>query len=222
MRLSPGGSGEGSGRKVCIMKIRVNPTRMQLLRLKKRLVMSKRGHKLLKDKMEGLVQAFMALVGEYGKLRDEIDRSVPATLNLFMLASGISGEEAVTAALEETDTRLDVGINRCSVMSVAYPEVELKGFELRPSYSTLATTTDFDMASASMRDVFPRLLELASKEEAVVRMADEIEKTRRRVNALEYVMIPSLTTTIKEISSKLEEAERSSRARLMKVKDMIM
>ncbi len=204
------------------MKIRVNPTRMQLLRLKKRLVMSKRGHKLLKDKMEGLVQAFMTLVGEYAKLRDEIDKSVPATLNLFMLASGISGEEAVTAALEETDTRLDVGISRRSVMSVSYPEVELKGFELRPSYSTLATTTDFDMASASMRDVFPRLLELASKEEAVVRMADEIEKTRRRVNALEYVMIPSLSSTIKEIASKLEEAERSSRARLMKVKDMIM
>ncbi len=204
------------------MKIRVNPTRMQLLRLKKRLVMSKRGHKLLKDKMEGLVQSFMALVGEYGKLRDEIDREVPRTLSLFMLAQGISGEEAVTAALEETDTRLDVAIERKSVMSVAYPEVALEGFELRPSYSTLATSTDFDMASASMRDVFPRLLALASKEEAVMRMADEIEKTRRRVNALEYVMIPSLAGTIKEISSKLEEAERSSRARLMKVKDMIM
>ncbi|MCD8349228.1 MAG: V-type ATP synthase subunit D [Planctomycetaceae bacterium] len=204
------------------MKIRVNPTRMQLLRLKKRLVMSRRGHKLLKDKMEGLVQAFMELVGEYGKLRDVIDQKVPATLSMFMLASGISGEEAVTAALEETDTRLEVAINRKSVMSVAYPEVELEGFELRPSYSTLATSTDFDMASAGMRDVFPSLLELASKEEAVVRMADEIEKTRRRVNALEYVMIPSLRSTIKEISSKLEEAERSSRARLMKVKDMIM
>ena len=204
------------------MKIRVNPTRMQLLRLKKRLVMSRRGHKLLKDKMEGLVQAFMELVGEYSKLRDVIDRKVPATLSMFMLAAGISGEEAVTAALEETDTRLEVAINRKSVMSVAYPEVEMKCFELRPSYSTLATSTDFDMASAGMRDVFPQLLELASKEEAVVRMADEIEKTRRRVNALEYVMIPSLSSTIKEISSKLEEAERSSRARLMKVKDMIM
>ncbi len=204
------------------MKIRVNPTRMQMLRLKKRLVMSRRGHKLLKDKMEGLVQAFMELVDEYARLRDEVDREVPRTLSLFMLAQGISGEEAVTAALEETDTRLDVAINRKSVMSVAYPEVELEGFELRPSYSTLATSTDFDMASASMRDIFPRLLELASKEEAVLRMADEIEKTRRRVNALEYVMIPSLASTIKEIGSKLEEAERSSRARLMKVKDMIM
>lgn len=204
------------------MKIRVNPTRMQLLRLKKRLVMSKRGHKLLKDKMEGLVQSFMELVGQYSSIRDEVDREVPHTLSLFMLASGISGEEAVTNALEETDTRLDVAINRKSVMSVGYPEVELKGFELRPSYSTLSTSTDFDMASAKMRDVFPRMLELASKEEAVIRMADEIEKTRRRVNALEYVMIPSLSATIKEISSKLEEAERSSRARLMKVKDMIM
>lgn len=195
---------------------------MQLLRLKKRLVMSRRGHKLMKDKMEGLVQTFMELVGVYAKLRDEVDRAVPATMSLFMLASGISGEEAITAALEECDTKLEVAIHRKSVMSVPYPEVELKGFELRPSYSTLSTTTDFDMASASLRDIFPKLLDLASKEEAVIRMADEIEKTRRRVNALEYVMIPSLKSTIKEIASKLEEAERSSRARLMKVKDMIM
>lgn len=204
------------------MKIRVNPTRMQLLRLKKRLVMSRRGHKLMKDKMEGLVQAFMELVGEYSKLRDQIDKAVPATLSLFMLSGSISGEEAVTAALEESNADLNVSIAVKSVMSVPYPEVELKGFELRPSYSTLTTTTDFDLAIASMRDLFPQLLDLASKEEAVIRMADEIEKTRRRVNALEYVMIPSLTSTIKEISSKLEEAERSSRARLMKVKSMIM
>ncbi|MCL2001774.1 MAG: V-type ATP synthase subunit D [Planctomycetes bacterium] len=204
------------------MKIRVNPTRMQLLRLKKRLVMSRRGHKLMKDKMEGLVQAFMELVGEYRRLRDEIDRGIPSTLALFMLAAGISGEEAITKALEECDTRLEVCINRKSAMSVPYPEVELKGFELRPSYSTLATTTDFDTACAKLRDIFPIILELASKEEAVIRMAYEIEKTRRRVNALEYIMIPSLKSTIKEISSKLEEAERSSRARLMKVKDMIM
>ncbi|MCC8179684.1 MAG: V-type ATP synthase subunit D [Planctomycetes bacterium] len=204
------------------MRIRVNPTRMQLLRLKKRLVMARRGHKLLKDKLEGLVQAFMDLVNEYSKLRDTVDTDLPSTLGLFMLASGVSGEEAVTTALEEIDTRLDVAITPRSTMSVAYPEVELEGFELRPSYSTLATTTDFDIACSSLRDIFPRLLELASKEEAVVRMADEIEKTRRRVNALEYVMIPSLSTTIKEITSKLEEAERSNRARLMKVKDMIM
>lgn len=204
------------------MKIRVNPTRMQLLRLKKRLVMARRGHKLLKDKLEGLVQAFMELVEEYAKLRDAVDADLPSTLALFMLASGVSGEEAVTAALEEIDTRLEVEITGRSVMSVAYPEVEMKGFELRPSYSTLSTSTDFDLACSSLRNIFPTLLDLASKEEAVVRMADEIEKTRRRVNALEYVMIPSLASTIKEITSKLEEAERSNRARLMKVKDMIM
>ncbi|MDR1534921.1 MAG: V-type ATP synthase subunit D [Planctomycetota bacterium] len=204
------------------MKIRVNPTRMQLLRLKKRLVMSRRGHKLMKDKMEGLVQAFMELVNDYAALRDDLDRGLPAVLSLFLLAAGISGEEAITAALEECDASLEVDIRRKSVMSVACPEIELKSFELRSSYSTLSTTTDFDSACASLREIFPKLLRLASMEEAVVRMADEIEKTRRRVNALEYVMIPSLKSTIKEISSKLEEAERSSRARLMKVKDMIM
>ena len=202
--------------------IRVNATRMQLLRLKKRLVMSRRGHKLLKDKLEGLVQTFMDIVAEYKALRDRVDHDLPATLSLFMLAQGISGEEAITAALEECDTRLEVEIGVRRVMSVLYPEVSLKGFELRPSYSTLATTTDFDQACASLRDIFPVLLELAAREEAVIRMAEEIEKTRRRVNALEYVLIPQQKTAIKSIASKLEEAERSSRARLMKVKDMLM
>ncbi|MDR3210723.1 MAG: V-type ATP synthase subunit D [Planctomycetota bacterium] len=203
-------------------KIRVNATRMQLLRLKKRLVMSRRGHKLLKDKLEGLVQAFMELVQVYSRLRDRVDQELPATLNLFLLAEGISGEEAITTALEECDATLEVAVERKSVMSVGYPEVNLLGFELRPSYSTLATTSDFDQAAASLRDLFPTLLELASKEEAVIRMADEIEKTRRRVNALEYVLIPQQRAAIKEIASKLEEAERSSRARLMKVKDMLL
>lgn len=204
------------------MKLRVNPTRMALLRLKKRLTVARRGHKLLKDKLEGLVQAFMAVVGEYDELRDTVDMGLPAALRLFVLAAGASGEEAITAALEEIDVTLDTAIDVKSVMSVPYPEVKLQSFALRPSYSALATTTDFDMACADLRETFPVVLNLASKEEAVIRMAAEIEKTRRRVNALEHVLIPSLRATIKEITSKLDEADRSNRARLMKVKDMLM
>ncbi len=203
------------------MQIRTNPTRMALLKLRKRLVMARRGHKLLKDKLEGLIQVFMPLVEEYGQLRNRVDTELPGTLRLFILASATSGEKAVTAALDEFETHIDIQMNMKNVMSIPVPELTLKGFDIRSSYSTVSTNTDFDRASESLREIFPVLLNLAALEDAVLRMAEEIEKTRRRVNALEYVLIPSLTVTIKSISSKLDENDRSDRARLMKIKDML-
>lgn len=203
------------------MQIRTNPTRMALLKLRKRLVMARRGHKLLKDKLEGLIQVFMPLVEEYGQLRNRVDTELPGTLRLFILASATSGEKAVTAALDEFETHIDIQMNMKNVMSIPVPELTLKGFDIRSSYSTVSTNTDFDRASESLREIFPVLLNLAALEDAVLRMAEEIEKTRRRVNALEYVLIPSLSVTIKSISSKLDENDRSDRARLMKIKDML-
>lgn len=204
------------------MRIRVNPTRMAMLKLRKQLVTARRGHKLMKDKLEGLVRVFMDLVDEYAKLRDEIDQRLPQTLRYFILAGGASGEEAVNTALEEIEVDVDLNMANKRVMSVPFPTIELGGFSFTPAYSALTTTTDFDLACERFRKLFPDLLMLASKEEALVRLADEIEKTRRRVNALEYVMIPGLKTAIKDIAAKLEEAERSNRARLMKVKSMLM
>ncbi len=203
------------------MQIRVSPTRMALLRLRKRLVLARRGHRLLKDKLEGLVQAFMPLVSDYGLLRRRMDVELPGTLRLFVLAGALAGEKAIAAALEECDTRLDVEMTSKSVMGVAIPELVLKGFEIRSSYSTVATTSNFDRASQSLREIFPKLLKLAALEEAVLRIATEIEKVRRRVNALEYVLIPTLQATVKSISTKLEENARADRARLMKIKDML-
>jgi V/A-type H+-transporting ATPase subunit D len=203
------------------MQIRTNPTRMALLRLRKRLVMARRGHKLLKDKLEGLIQIFMPLVEEYGRLRIRMDTELPGTLRLFILASATSGEKAVTAALDEFETKIDVQIAMKNVMSIPIPELILKGFDIRSSYSTFSTNTDFDRASESLREMFPALLKLAALEDAVLRMAGEIGKTRRRVNALKYVLIPSLAATIKSISNKLDENDRSDRARLMKIKDML-
>jgi len=194
---------------------------MALLRLRKRAVLARRGHKLLKDKLEGLVKAFMPLVDEYDRARTRVDSELPAALRLFLLAGAASGEEAVAAALDECDARLEVEAVRKIVMSIPVPELTVKHFELLPSYSAVATTSDFDRACAAMIEIFPVLLELASLEEAVLRMAAEIEKTRRRVNALEYVLIPSLRETIKAISSKLDEDDRATRARLTKIKDML-
>lgn len=203
------------------MQIRTNPTRMALLRLRKRQAMAKRGHKLLKDKLEGLIQIFMPLVQEYGDLRKRVDTELPGTLRLFILAGATSGEKAVAAALDEFETRIDVRMEMRNVMSIPVPELTLAGFDIRSSYSTVSTNTDFDRASESLREIFPVLLKLAALEDGVIRMAEEIEKTRRRVNALEYVLIPSLATTIKAISSKLDENDRSDRARLMKIKDLL-
>jgi V/A-type H+-transporting ATPase subunit D len=194
---------------------------MALLRLRQRIVMARRGHKLLKDKLEGLIQIFMPLVDEYGALRNRVDTELPGTLRLFILASATSGEKAVNAALDEFETKIDVKISMKNIMSIPVPELTLGGFDIRSSYSTVSTNTDFDRASESLREVFPVLLQLAALEDAVLRMALEIGKTRRRVNALEYVLIPSLAATIKSISSKLDEYDRSDRARLMKIKDML-
>lgn len=203
------------------MKIQISPTRMSLLKLRKRLIVARRGHKLLKDKLEGLLQAFMPLVEEYGSVRSKVDRELPATLHLFILAGATSSGKAVEMALEECETKLDIDMDINNFMSVPIPELTLRGFDIHNTFSTVSTTADFDLASESLRKIFPLLVKLANLEESILRMAKEIEKTRRRVNALEYVLVPTLQTAVKAISSKLEENDRADRARLMKIKDML-
>jgi V/A-type H+-transporting ATPase subunit D len=203
------------------MKLRISPTRIALLNLKKRLVIARRGHKLLKDKLEGLLQAFMPIVEEYGQLRLRVDRELPRAIRYFVIASATSSERAVELALEESETKLSIEMGSRNVMSVPVPELKLTGFEISNTYSTMTTSMDFDSASRELREIVPLLLNLANLEETIIRLSEEIEKTRRRVNALEYVLIPSIKETVKAISSKLEENDRSDRARLMKVKDML-
>jgi len=203
------------------MEIRVNPTRMVLLRLRRRLVLARRGHRLLKDKLEGLVQEFMPLVEEYGKLRERVDGELPGVLGQFVIAGAAAGEKEIETAIEECRTTLDMEFSERLVMNIAVPVISLAGFKIENSYSTVTTTSDFDKACEALRGVFPLILKLAELEEAVLRMAAEIEKTRRRVNALEYVLIPKLAATIKGIAAKLDEADRGNRARLMKIKDML-
>ena len=143
----------------------------------------------------------MPLVERYGVLRKVVDADLPQTLRLFTLAGAVSGEQAVTAALEEVRTRLSVEVPRRSSWASRCPKCALPASTSRSTYSTVTIAYDFDRAAASLRDIFPRLLELASLEEAVLRIAEEIEKTRRRVNALEYVLIPALARAIKGIAS---------------------
>ncbi|HOX39035.1 MAG TPA: V-type ATP synthase subunit D [Candidatus Brocadiia bacterium] len=204
------------------MQIRVNPNRMELLRLSRRLKTASRGHKLLKDKLEGLIQEFVAQIETYRQSREEIDRELPRILRLFVLARLTGSEAAVYNALMQSRTTMNLAIEEKRLMGVTIPEFKMTIAKPESGYSYLETPPELDEAVATLREFLPRLLAMAAQEEAIRRLMEEIERTRRRVNALEYVMIPQLKGTIKVIRQKLEELERGNITRLMKIKEMRM
>lgn len=203
------------------MQIKVAPTRMELLRLKKRIELAHRGHDLLQDKLEGLIKEFMPLVDEYVASRDELDRRYPQALAYTARAAAEVGEERIRPALGQTGLEVGVEIGEERRAGVAVPVLEAAVARSRPFYSLLATTELFDRAVAELVEVLPLILKAAQLEQAVRRFAREIERTRRRVNALEYILIPQLLGARKFIQAKLDEDERASRIRNMKVKELL-
>lgn len=209
-----------------LAKAHVNPTRMELTRLKKKLVMAVRGHKLLKDKRDELMRQFLDLVRENKSLREKVEAGIAAANKNFVLARAGMADEVLNVALMaprqevylETDTR--------NVMSVDIPVFKYKTKTPDAndiySYGFAFTSSDLDDAVKSLQDILPDMLRLAECEKSCQLLASEIEKTRRRVNALEHVMIPEMQENIKYIKMKLDENERSTQIRLMKVKDMML
>lgn len=204
----------------------VNPTRMELTRLKKKLVTAMRGHKLLKDKRDELMRQFLDKVRENKALREEVETALVSANQNFMLARAGMPDEMLNTALLAPKQELTISAGTQNVMSV-----EISDFDFKTrtpdqndmySYGFAFTTGDLDDAILSLSEVFPKMLKLAEVEKSCQLMAAEIEKTRRRVNALEHVMIPELQTNIKYITMKLDENERSTQIRLMKVKDMML
>jgi V/A-type H+-transporting ATPase subunit D len=193
---------------------------MELLKIRRRLATALRGHKLLKDKLEGLMQEFMDRVAAYRDLRREVDAELPAVLGHFAMAEALAGSPALRAALEASRPDVEIGFRTEKLMGVPVPAITYRLGPRRP-YSFLETPADLDSAVSAMRAFSEKLIQLARREEAVRRLAVEVEKTRRRVNALEYVLIPNLQETRKYISSKLDENERGNISRLMKIKDII-
>jgi V/A-type H+-transporting ATPase subunit D len=167
------------------------------------------------------VKEFMPLVDEYRRRRGQMDREIPRTLNLFALAAATSSAETVSLALEECRGEAEIAAETKKVMGVSAPSFAMGEFRVEVAYSFVATPPELDLAASKLGELLPRIIELASLEELLRRLAREIEKTRRRVNALEYVMIPGIAGTKKFIEGKLEEADRSSRVRLMKVKEIL-
>lgn len=204
----------------------VNPTRMELTRLKKKLVTAMRGHKLLKDKRDELMRQFLDLIRENKALREEVEKELHDANSHFALAGSVMSSEALDAALLYPKQEAYLEVTSKNVMSVDIPVYDIKTRTSDPSdiyaYGFAATSFELDEAVAKMSDLLPKLLRLAEIEKSTQRMSVEIEKTRRRVNALEHVMIPELQTNIKYITMKLDENERSTQIRLMKVKDMML
>jgi V/A-type H+-transporting ATPase subunit D len=201
--------------------INVPPTRMELLRLKKRIELAHRGHRLLQDKLEGLIKEFMPLVNEYVAARDQVDRRLPEVLELTARASAQAGERRIRPALAQTGFAAQVEISEDRRAGVVVPVLAAEVSRGRPFYSLLATPAVFDQAVAELVEVLPLILKATELEQAVRRFAREIERTRRRVNALEYILIPQLHAARKFIQAKLDEDERAARIRSMKVKELL-
>lgn len=202
------------------------PTRMELTRLKKKLVTAVRGHKLLKDKRDELMRQFLDLAKENMELRKAVEKGIRKANANFVTAKASMPEEALHTALMAPKQEVYLEAERKNVMSVEIPVFEYRTRTADPndiySYGFAFTSGDLDDAVRSLADVLPQMLELAEKEKACQLLAAEIEKTRRRVNALEHVMIPETRESIRYITMKLDENERSSQIRLRKVKDMML
>lgn len=207
-------------------RLKVNPTRMNLSILKDKLDNAARGHKLLKDKQDELMRQFITLIKENKKLRLEVEEKLQNSFKAFLMASAAMSPEMLEEAISLPTMQTLVEIKKKNVMSVDVPEMEFitkKTSEdaSRYPYGYAQTTSDLDAAIDDLTEVMDELLTLTQKEKAAQLLSNEIEKTRRRVNALEYKTIPDLEETIKYIRSKLDESERANITRLMKVKDII-
>lgn len=209
--------------------LNVNLTRIESINMKKSLKTAQKGHKLLKDKLDELVKKLLELVKENQKLRKKTDEMLKNAYQNFMLAKAVIGEQYIEEALVIPNQSVSVDMSETSIMSVKIPQFNFKNTtniseedESKVLYGFAYTTSELDKAIAKFSEVSESLLELAQNEKAIELISEEIEKTRRRVNAIENVTIPNYMDTIKYIGLKLSEDERASTARLMKIKDMLI
>jgi V/A-type H+-transporting ATPase subunit D len=199
---------------------------MELTRLKRKLVTARRGHKLLKDKRDELMRQFLGEVRNNKELREKVEKGIAASNKNFALARSGMSDEAVRVAFMSPKQEVVLSTATRNVMSVEVPVYTYTTRTSDPndiySYGFAFTSSDLDDAVTSLAELLPDMLRLAESEKTCQLLAAEIEKTRRRVNALEHVMIPEMEADIRYISMKLDESERSSQTRLMKVKDMML
>lgn len=203
-------------------KLNVNPTRMELSKLKIKLVTAIKGHKLLKDKQDELMRIFIEMIKKNKEARSKTEKKVEKALNNFLLARAIMTDESFNEAVCMPKMEFKIDVSKKNVMSVRIPVLSLDENLSNPDltdiypYSYGSTSAELDDAVYELNSIMPDLIRLSELEKSCQLMADEIEKTRRRVNALEYMTIPQLEETIKFIRMKLDENDRASTIRLMK------
>jgi V/A-type H+-transporting ATPase subunit D len=204
----------------------VNPNRMELMRLKKQLVTARRGHKMLKDKRDELMRQFLDIVKANQALRQRTEQLLAGANRDMVLARAVLDPAVLEAALMSGRENLSLDIDTKNIMSVKVQifsaEFEMSGLRENLPYGMASTGGELDQAIIALKEALPVMIELAETEKTAQLLADEIEKTRRRVNSLEYVLIPELQATIRSITMKMDENERGNLTRLMKVKDMIV
>lgn len=207
-------------------RLNVNPTRMELTKLKKRLRTAQKGHKMLKDKRDELMRQFLDLVRENRVLREAVEKALMDAGKNFEMASASMNPEMLEQSLLLSKQTVEVDFKLKNIMSVNVPDFSFEYgthslSDIYP-YGLAMTSGELDDAIFNVSEILPDLLKLATIEKSVQMLSYEIEKTRRRVNALEYNLIPQLEETIKFITMKLDENERGNLSRLMKVKDMML
>ncbi|HHU19424.1 MAG TPA: V-type ATP synthase subunit D [Bacilli bacterium] len=205
-------------------RLDVKPTRMELSNLKDRLAISTRGHKLLKDKQDELMRQFITLIRQNNELRAEVEEELTEAMRAFVVAKSLLNESFIEELFAVPNTSVTLDIQEKNIMSVIVPQMDFMVDEavkeLEMQYGFLNSNSELDLAIDRIKTILPKLLKLSEIEKTCQLLADEIEKTRRRVNALEYLKIPELEETIYYIEMKLEENERANITRIMKVKDM--
>ena len=200
------------------MKLNVNPNRMELLRLRKRLVLAERGHKLLKDKLEEIMSRFLEIMRQLTELQEKISNKLDKVFLSFALVRARTS----LADLEELipEGELLVHPEKVKIFNLAIPKFEVKE-QVMADYDLLNTESELDIGIKKMHEIMEDLMEFARLWKAIELLAREIDVTRRRVNALEHILIPNIKETIKYISSRLDEMERSYQVQLMRVKEIV-
>ncbi|MFC1855126.1 V-type ATP synthase subunit D [Thermodesulfobacteriota bacterium] len=203
------------------MRLNVNPTRMELLNLKKRIGIAKRGHKLLKDKQDELMRRFLMLIKDVKDRRVTVEEALQSIFKKFTFLSAVMSQESLEESLAMPSKVMNLKISEGHIMNLKVPKYEITVEGDIMCYGYGETFGDLDLSLHELDKILKDMILLAEKEKTIELLADEIIRTRRRVNALEYILIPNLTDTIKYIGMRLSEMERGNLARLMKLKDII-
>jgi V/A-type H+-transporting ATPase subunit D len=200
------------------MKLNVNPNRMELLRLRRRLALAERGHKLLKDKLEEIMRRFLETIRRLAALQEEVSAGLDRIFLAFALAGGRNSREELERLVPEGELRL--AVEKTRVLGLAIPEFRTTALRLS-AYDLLNTEAELDIGLKRAEKLLPVLTEIAKLWKSAELLSCEIEVTRRRVNALEHILIPGIRDVIRFIGSRLEEMERSTQVQLMRVKEII-